>query len=315
MRYTDNIAQSKNDTEYAGGEIFKDLVEEGTIVPFDGDVRKQGFQVFTLDKFCYTGKTTQASDTRAYILIDTPYPIQASTIRLILCDGINKATGKQKLLEVLPAPDGEFPIFGNDWMHKLSWFLKAEALGINFYETVISWCQNKKYLNCRYDLRHQEIITPKDRLIYLDEFSDLVSYVNRQVQRGSSRYGCQQRSRKYYGELKRLAEIVQRTASHRSLHWGSKSSDPLVPFKYGETYIACVINFATDIVTTGNITDLEFIMEQFRIIIRVNAVKNPPSLEVIDQESLSTFLKEFLSTYEDYYSNCIFDELSFLDLI
>lgn len=315
MRYTDNIAQSKNDTEYAGGKIFKDLVASGTIVPFEGEVRKQGSQVFTLDKFCYTGKNTQASDTRAYILIDTAYPIQATTIRLILCDGMNKTTGKQKLLEVLPEPDGEYPIFGNDWMHKLAWFLKAEALGINFYESIIRWCQSKNYMECRYDLRHQEIITPKDRLIYLDEFSDLIGYVNDQLQHGSSRYGCQQRSRKYREELKSLAATVRRTASHCSRHWGSKSSDPLVPFKDGETYVARVINFATDMITTGDMTDLEFIMEQFRIIIRVNVVKNPPSLEVTDQESLSAFLTEFMITYKDYYSNNIFDDLGFLDLI
>lgn len=315
MRYTDNIAQSKNDTEYAGGKIFKDLVASGTIVPFDGDVRKQGSQVFTLDKFCYTGETTQASDVRAYILIDTPYPIQASNIRLILCDGMDRSTGKQKLLEVLPEPDGEYPIFGNDWMHKLSWFLKAEALGINFYETLIRRCQNKKYMESRFNSRFQEIITPKDRLIHLDEFSDLVSYVNDQLQYGSSRYGCQQRSRKYREELKSLAATVRRTASHCSRHWGSKSSDPLVPFKDGETYVARVINFATNMATTGDMTDLEFIMEQFRIIIRVNVVTNPPSLEVTDHESLTAFLAEFMTVYKDYYSTSIFDDLGFLDLI
>ena len=35
MRYTDPIAKSKTDTEYVGGIIFKQLVEEGTIVDFN----------------------------------------------------------------------------------------------------------------------------------------------------------------------------------------------------------------------------------------------------------------------------------------
>ena len=40
MRYTDPIAKSKTDTEYAGGIIFKQLVEEGTIVDFNENIRE-----------------------------------------------------------------------------------------------------------------------------------------------------------------------------------------------------------------------------------------------------------------------------------
>ncbi len=71
MRYTDPIAKSKTDTEYAGGEIFKQLIEEGTIVDFNEDIRKMNLIVFTLDKFCYTGKTTQADEIWCYILLVT----------------------------------------------------------------------------------------------------------------------------------------------------------------------------------------------------------------------------------------------------
>ena len=51
MKYTDPIAKSLTDTEYAGGVIFKQLVEEGTIVPFDEDIQKLNMLVFTLDRF------------------------------------------------------------------------------------------------------------------------------------------------------------------------------------------------------------------------------------------------------------------------
>lgn len=64
------MQKSLTDTEYAGGIIFKQLVEEGTIVPFDGDVQKQNAILFTLDKYCYLGKTTAPNETRAYLLVD-----------------------------------------------------------------------------------------------------------------------------------------------------------------------------------------------------------------------------------------------------
>lgn len=317
MRYTDKILQSKNDTEYAGGQIFKELVAAGTIVDFEGDVRAQGSQVYTLDSYCYTGTTVNATTIRAYILIDTPYPIQASNIRLILCDGLNKSTGKQKLLEVLPEPDGEYPIFGNDWMRKLSWFLKAEAFGNNFYETLISRCKYKKYMDCKYNLRYQEITTPKERLIFLDEFSDLVSYVNNQVMRGSSRYGCQQRSRKYYSELKVLAIKVSQMASHRSTYWGDIGENIPADLNKPETYVAGLVNFTYAMVKANDMTDLEFVMAQFEIILRVNPTPNPPALTVTDCASLSKFIDEFMLAYKKCYTSYgsnIFEELGFYDI-
>lgn len=287
MRYTDHIAKSQTDTEYAGGEVFKQLVEEGTIVPFNDDIYSTGLIVFTLDRFCYTGKVTKATDTRAYILIDTPFPMQRSVIRLILCDGADRKAGKMKLLEVLPAPDPEFPIFGNDWMHKLSWFLKAEAFGINLYEYVISRCLDKKYLTGGFNLRNQPIETAKDRITFLEEFWDLVNYVNEQTHRGSSRYGCQQRSRKYAEQLKKLIPRVKCDTSPRPAMWGFVNSDGY--FDKADNYVTMVMNYAHDIIKSNNMDDLEFIKTHFEYIVRASKLEIDLPSEVIDCSTLETY--------------------------
>lgn len=292
MRYTDHIAKSQTDTEYAGGEIFKQLVEEGTIVPFDGEITKMGLIVFTLDRFCYTGKTTKATDTRAYILIDTPFPMQRSVIRLILCNGVDRNNGKMKLLEVLPAPDPEYPIFGNDWMHKLSWFLKAEAFGINLYEHIIARCLDKKYLTGGFDLRYQPIETIKDRIIFLDEFWDLVNYVHEQTQRGSSRYGCQQRSRKYAEQLKKLIPRVQIDTSARPCIWGFADSEGY--FNRPDSYVALVMNYAQDMIKTDNMTDLEFIKTHFEYIVRASKLEIELPDIVVDCDTLTAYRKSLI---------------------
>ena len=289
MRYTDPIAKSKTDTEYAGGEIFKQLIEEGTIVDFNEDIRKMNLIVFTLDKFCYTGKTTQADETRAYILINTPFPMQRSNIRLILCDGKDRKTGKMKLLEVLPAPDPEYPIFGNDWMHKLSWFLKAEAFGINLYEYILARCKDRKYMDAGFDLRYMSIETEKQRINFLDEFWSLVSYVHEQTQRGSSRYGCQQRSRKYAEQLKKLIPRVQVDTSARPCIWGFADSEGY--FNNPDSYVALVMNYAQDMIKTNNMADLEFIKTHFEYIVRASKLEIELPNTVVDSETLSAYRK------------------------
>lgn len=288
MKYTDPIAKSLTDTEYAGGVIFKQLVEEGTIVTFDEDIQKLNMLVFTLDRFCYTGKTTKATDVRAYILIDTPYPLQRSNIRLILCDGTERKTGKMKMLEVLPAPDPEYPIFGNDWMHKLSWFLKAEALGINLYDYIIARCTAQKYLTCGYDLRFNKINTPKERIIFLEEFWDLVDYVQQQTKRGSSHYGCQQRSRKYAEQLKKLHPRVKLDASAHSAYWGF--TDPQGEFITNpDSLVAHVINYADDMIKRNDPSDIDFILPLLERIVKVNELTIPTLPAVVDCKTLADF--------------------------
>ena len=293
MRYTDPIAKSKTDTEYAGGIIFKQLVEEGTIVDFNEDVRKMGLIVFTLDKFCYTGKTTPAIETRAYILIDTPFPMQRSTIRLILCDGKDRKTGKLKLLEVLPAPDPEYPIFGNDWMHKLSWFLKAEAFGINLYEYILARCKDRKYLEAGFDVRYMSIETEMQLINFLDEFWSLVSYVHEQTQRGSSRYGCQQRSRKYADQLSKVVPSVKLHASPRPSMWGFMDMDTS-RFKDSPNYVVKVLNFARDMVSSNDMTEIEFIKTHLEYLIRANKLEIPLPTEVKDRDTLNAYYKSLI---------------------
>ena len=293
MRYTDSIAKSKTDTEYVGGIIFKQLVEEGTIVDFNENIREMGLIVFTLDKFCYTGKTTQADETRAYILIDTPFPMQRSNIRLILCDGKDRKTGKMKLLEVLPAPDPEYPIFGNDWMHKLSWFLKAEAFGINLYEYILARCKDRKYMDAGFDLRYMPIETEKQRINFLDEFWSLVSYVHEQTQRGSSRYGCQQRSRKYADQLSKVVSTVKRFTSPRPSTWGFFDKDTN-RFDDPPNYVIMVLDFTRDMVNSNDMTELEFIKTHLEYLVRANKLEFPLPTEVKDQDTLNAYYRSLI---------------------
>ena len=307
MRYTDPIAKSKTDTEYAGGEIFKQLIEEGTIVDFNEDIRKMGLIVFTLDKFCYTGKTTQATETRAYILIDTPFPMQRSNIRLILCDGKDRKTGAMKLLEVLPAPDPEYPIFGNDWMHKLSWFLKAEAFGINLYEHILACCKDRKYLEAGFDLRYIPIETEKQRINFLDEFWSLVNYVHEQTQRGSSRYGCQQRSRKYADQLSKVVSSVKLNASPRPAMWGFLDST-IDRFDNPPNYVIMVLHFARDMINSNDMSELEFIKTHLEYLVRANKFDIPLPDEIKDHDSLNAYYKSLIEIGKR--KNLIYDSLN-----
>ena len=293
MRYTDPIAKSKTDTEYVGGIIFKQLVEEGTIVDFNENIREMGLIVFTLDKFCYTGKTTQADETRAYILIDTPFPMQRSNIRLILCDGKDRKTGKMKLLEVLPAPDPEYPIFGNDWMHKLSWFLKAEAFGINLYEYILARCKDRNYMDAGFDLRYMPIETEKQRINFLDEFWSLVSYVHEQTQRGSSRYGCQQRSRKYADQLSKVVSTVKRFTSPRPSTWGFFDEDTN-RFDDPPNYVIMVLDFTRDMVNSNDMTELEFIKTHLEYLVRANKLQIPLPNDINDRDALNAYYRSLI---------------------
>ena len=257
MKYTDPIAKSLTDTEYAGGIIFKQLVEEGTIVPFDGDVLKQDAIVFTLDKYCYLGKTTKAIETRAYLLVDQLTTFYKTNIRLILCNGLNRKTGKMNLLEVLPAPDPEYPIYGDDWMHKLKWFLKAEGIGINVYESIALRCQTDAYLTAYFDLRGHEIKTVEHRLNFLNEFADFVSHFALQARRGRSQYGCMQRSRNYSEILERIESSIIGTLSPKSRYWGIMFGNDR--FENASTYPALVVNSADDAIKDNDISSFDFL--------------------------------------------------------
>ncbi len=302
MKYTDPIAKSLTDTEYAGGIIFKQLVEEGTIVPFDGDVKKQNAILFTLDKYCYLGKTTATIETRAYLLVDQMTTMYNAKVRLILCDGLDRKAGKMKLLEVLPAPDPEYPIYGDDWMHKLKWFLKAEGIGINVYESVARRCQSDAYLTAHFDLRGQEITTLEHRLNFLTEFAEFVSYFTLQARRGRSQYGCMQRSRNYSEILERHDARVSGSLSPKSRHWGLMLESD-VRFNAVSTYPGMVVNSADDVIVQNDTSSFGFLAEHMFKIAKVHDIElrvEPPEKWTV--ETFTSFRDYFLKRTEKLYS-------------
>lgn len=315
MKYTDPIAKSLTDTEYAGGIIFKQLVEAGTIVPFDGDVKKQGAILFTLDKYCYLGKTTAPIETRAYLLVDQITTMYNAKVRLILCDGKDRKTGKMKLLEVLPAPDPEYPIFGDDWMHKLKWFLKAEGIGIDVYESVVRRCQSDAYLTAHFDLRSQEITTLEQRLNFLTEFAEFVSYFTLQARRGRSQYGCMQRSRNYSEILERLDARVSGSLSPKSSYWGVMLESD-VSFNTVSSYPGLVVNSAEDAIKENDTSSFGFLAEHMLKIAKAHDIEmNTEIPEQWTLEKFTSFRDYFLKRTESlYFAGLDFNDLPTLNL-
>lgn len=301
MKYTDPIAKSLTDKDYTGGIIFKQLVEEGTIVPFEGDVKTQGMILFTLDKYCYLGKTTAPNETRAYVLIDQVTTLYNAKARLILCDGHDRKQGKMKFLEVLPAPDPEYPLYGDDWMHKLKWFFKAEGIGINVYETVIRRCRADAFLTGRYNLRGEEMVTVEQRLAFLPEFSDFVSHFTLQARRGRSQYGCMQRSRNYSELLDKLSARVTAALSPKSTFWGIML-DSSVRFNSPASYPALVVNSADDAILQKDITSFGFLAEHLVTIAKahhINLADEQPAVWTVENftEFRDSFLKQTTRLY------------------
>ena len=315
MKYTDPIAKSLTDTEYAGGIIFKQLVEAGTIVPFDGDVKKQGAILFTLDKYCYLGKTTAPIETRAYLLVDQITTMYNAKVRLVLCDGQDRKTGKMKLLEVLPAPDPEYPIFGDDWMHKLKWFLKAEGIGIDVYESVVRRCQSDAYLTAHFDLRGQEITTLEHRLNFLTEFAEFVSYFALQARRGRSQYGCMQRSRNYSEILERLDARLSGSLSPKSRYWGVMLESD-VSFNTVSSYPGLVVNSAEDAIKQNDTSSFGFLAEHMLKIAKAHDIEmNTEIPEQWTLEKFTSFRDYFLKRTESlYFAGFDFNDLPTLNL-
>lgn len=305
MKYTAPVPQSLTDKEFAGGKVFTQLVEEGTIVPYEGDVKKENCLVFQLNKYCYTCRTLPPSETRAYILMDTATLHYQSKLRLILCNGLNRKSGREELLEVLPAPDPEYPIFGNDWMHKLGWFLKAEAIGIDTYESFLRRADKGAFLNARFDLRGNTIDNLYQRLKFYEEFDAYGNYLVEQARRGSSSYGCQQRSRNYAERTKKAMSRIGNDLTLKSNYWGIMSTTA-ERFDVPTTYPAVVVNAAANAIESNEVNEYMFIAETLLKIAKDKGIDLTDDFqESWTTESFNQFRNKFLTLTDKYYFSIV----------
>lgn len=190
--YLRNLLQSKNDTEYDGVEMFRKIVslcQVGSSVSLD-HVRK-GYYLMWLNDYCYTGWGYQGKEiVKAYILTET---LPTSILHpfenykwVVVCNERGNVSHHEL---VLPTDENDLATVEA----YTRFFLSHGSLSLKFYENIIkqSTVALQERLSTYKGYKIESWVDVMNSYLQLLKMAEFAATM---VKRGTSSYGCMQRS-------------------------------------------------------------------------------------------------------------------------
>lgn len=190
-----DLKQSVNDTEYDGIEMFNKIVKMCQLGPsVDLDIVRKGYYLFWLNDFCYTGWGYKGREViKAYILTETlPTSIlhEFTNYKWVVIRKVNGQITHHEL--ILPTDEND-----NEHVNALTrFFLAQNSLAYNFYENVGKLADVRVY-DRKSTYKGHSVTSVKDMIDVHKQQLEISNFAVKMIKRGTSSYGCMQRSNKY----------------------------------------------------------------------------------------------------------------------